>query len=370
MKKKWLIYLVGTSLLLVIAAVSCGEVATPEPTPTEGLTQTTGETVLGEVATPKPTPTNGPTQALGDVPTPEPPQELTRKCATTVVGFAGPVEALRGKDPVPTGFDPVNSSGCTFNAPISSVSLELLRQGERAFHQEVTLDPPSAVVGFPLSEDIVSVVPADMEPGRYDRRVQVTSTDGQTIEIISDGIWVFDPAGHPPTVARQALAKKLGVALDVTFLTTYEPETWSNTSLGCPEPGKVYAEVVTPGFRLVFIINTPELWGPLYEYHTNLDGSMIALCEEPETRDDGPTTGESLIEFVMKDTYALSEDVEIRIRNNGDVSYVYSQYYPACNNLTFYDDSGEARRFERMYGREGAVVVELSDGLFIIPEGT
>ena len=73
----------------------------------------------------------------------------------------------------------------------------------------------------------------------------------------------------------------------------------------------------------------------------------------------------SPIEFVMEDTYALGQDIEIKIRNNGTNSYVYSEYYPACRNLEFYDGSQEARQLERLSGS-----VELPPGLFIVPEGT
>ena len=81
--------------------------------------------------------------------------------------------------------------------------------------------------------------------------------------------------------------------------------------------------------------------------------------------DEEPTASDSPIEFVMEDTYALGQDIEIKIRNNGTESYVYSQYYPACVNLEFYDGSQEARQLERLSG-----IVELPPGLFIVPEGT
>ena len=76
--------------------------------------------------------------------------------------------------------------------------------------------------------------------------------------LVSDTIWVFDPAGHPVTVAWDALAERLDVDPDVTYLQTYEPVAWDDTSLGCPEPGKDYSEVETPGFKLVFTPNPPK----------------------------------------------------------------------------------------------------------------
>ena len=78
-----------------------------------------------------------------------------------------------------------------------------------------------------------------------------------------------------------------------------------------------------------------------------------------------PTASYSPIEFVMEDNYALGQDIEIKIRNNGTESYVYSEYYPACSNLEFYDESEEARQIKSF-----SMIVELPPGLFIIPEGT
>ncbi|MFQ5933619.1 MAG: hypothetical protein ACE5KI_03140 [Dehalococcoidia bacterium] len=67
----------------------------------------------------------------------------------------------------------------------------------------------------------------------------------------------------------------------------------------------------------------------------------------------------------MEDSYVLGQDIEIKIRNNGTESYVYSAYYPACINLEFYDESEEARQLKSF-----SKIIELPPGLFIIPEGT
>ncbi len=55
----------------------------------------------------------------------------------------------------------------------------------------------------------------------------------------------------------------------------------------------------------------------------------------------------------------------LRPSRYGTESYVYSQYYPACVNLEFYDGSQEVRQLEGLSG-----IVELPPGLFIVPEGT
>lgn len=40
--------------------------------------------------------------------------------------------------------------------------------------------------------------------------------------------------------------------------------TWPDTSLGCPLPDRTYAQVITPGYRLVLSDGTTD-----FEYHTD-----------------------------------------------------------------------------------------------------
>ncbi len=47
--------------------------------------------------------------------------------------------------------------------------------------------------------------------------------------------------------------------------------TWPDTSLGCPQKGMMYAQVITPGFRVVLAVNDQD-----YEYHT--DNARVVLC--------------------------------------------------------------------------------------------
>ena len=78
-----------------------------------------------------------------------------------------------------------------------------------------------------------------------------------------------------------------------------------------------------------------------------------------------PSTTPSTIVFVMQDNYALGQDIEIKIRNDGTIKYAYSTYYPACRNLSFHDESLKVRRIES-FGE----IKELAPGDFIIPQGT
>jgi hypothetical protein len=45
---------------------------------------------------------------------------------------------------------------------------------------------------------------------------------------------------------------------------------WPDSSLGCPQPGQMYLQVVTPGYRI-----TVEAGGRRLEYHTDLSGRFV-----------------------------------------------------------------------------------------------
>ena len=82
------------------------------------------------------------------------------------------------------------------------------------------------------------------------------------------------PAGSEQAIqqAQNDLAQKLGLTPDAIRLVSAEAVEWRDTSLGCPQPGMMYAQVITPGFRLLF-----EVEGERYEYHTDT-GRRVVLC--------------------------------------------------------------------------------------------
>jgi len=73
--------------------------------------------------------------------------------------------------------------------------------------------------------------------------------------------------------ARQDLARQLAVSEGEIRVVSAESVQWSDTSLGCPEPGMMYAQVITPGYKFVL-----EHEGKQYDYHAG-QGRVI-LCEE------------------------------------------------------------------------------------------
>lgn len=79
---------------------------------------------------------------------------------------------------------------------------------------------------------------------------------------------VATPDGADQRVA--AIARDLGVAVDEVKVVSDEPREWPDSSLGCPQPGMVYAQVITPGSAIVVVVD-----GKRIEYHADEQGEVV-----------------------------------------------------------------------------------------------
>ncbi|HLU52332.1 MAG TPA: hypothetical protein VK011_01945 [Acidimicrobiia bacterium] len=71
------------------------------------------------------------------------------------------------------------------------------------------------------------------------------------------------------------LAGRLGVGPGEIEVVSVETVTWSDGSLGCPEPGKMYTQALVDGHRVVLSHE-----GTDYDYHAGEDGDPF-LCDRP-----------------------------------------------------------------------------------------
>jgi hypothetical protein len=77
---------------------------------------------------------------------------------------------------------------------------------------------------------------------------------------------------EPVRAAVEQAADDANTTVDQVELLGFNEEEWSNSGLGCPVEGQFYAQVITPGYRVVVRVEGREL-----EYHTDLRGSVV-LC--------------------------------------------------------------------------------------------
>ena len=74
---------------------------------------------------------------------------------------------------------------------------------------------------------------------------------------------------------EQDLAEQLNIETDQIQIVSVEAVEWPDASLGCPQPGMMYAQMITPGYRVEL-----QAEGKTYVYHTGPGG--FVRCEEEQ----------------------------------------------------------------------------------------
>lgn len=90
---------------------------------------------------------------------------------------------------------------------------------------------------------------------------------------------------------REDAARRSGVAAADLRVISVEDVTWSDGSLGCPQPGRLYTQALVPGHR-VHIAAPGALDAPM-RYHISTRGSAWLYCpaeraQEPLPREADP----------------------------------------------------------------------------------
>jgi hypothetical protein len=102
--------------------------------------------------------------------------------------------------------------------------------------------------------------------------------------------------------AKDDLAQRLSIAVTQIDLVEAKNVVWPDASLGCPQPGMMYAQVQTLGFSVWL-----EAQGQMFEYHTDT-GRFVVLCEEESASNVVPSNVPTI----------LSEDI-VTTPVNGDL---------------------------------------------------
>lgn len=73
-------------------------------------------------------------------------------------------------------------------------------------------------------------------------------------------------------LAIEDLADRLEILPDAIEVVEVMQVDWADTSLGCPEPRMMYAQVITPGFLIQLKVGEQ-----VYDYHSSY--TRVALCQ-------------------------------------------------------------------------------------------
>ncbi len=76
---------------------------------------------------------------------------------------------------------------------------------------------------------------------------------------------------------RDQVAARLKMDPAELKVVSAEEVTWPDASLGCPQPGQMYAQVLMPGWRIVF----SDAAGREYDVHTSANRQTFVICASP-----------------------------------------------------------------------------------------
>jgi hypothetical protein len=76
-------------------------------------------------------------------------------------------------------------------------------------------------------------------------------------------------------IAKEDLAQRLSIPTTQISVIEAKAVTWSDSSLGCPQEGMVYAQVLTSGYLIVLGYSDNQ-----YEYHAG-KGPNVFYCPNP-----------------------------------------------------------------------------------------
>ncbi|HSH03887.1 MAG TPA: hypothetical protein VLL52_15330 [Anaerolineae bacterium] len=123
----------------------------------------------------------------------------------------------------------------------------------------VTVDTQTGVT-MPDSNDNNTSLPTAPDSGVAPRDDQPTQPSSEQISL-------------PPTLTKEILADAAQFAntdLANTKILAVLPTEWPDASLGCPQPDQMYAQMITPGARVLVNTGAKKI-----VYHTSLSGQFV-----------------------------------------------------------------------------------------------
>jgi hypothetical protein len=140
-------------------------------------------------------------------------------------------------------------------------------------------------------------------------------------------------------LARVQFAALQGMSADGVYATDVTEVQWSNGALGCPEPGKVYPQVMTPGFRIVVSTGTAEM---VFHSDKGASGRLPVVVPCPNEAVAGsPELGAPALE-------KAEVDLRTRLPAGADVAVADSFLAPvtelACDSATPAPPSGAPKK--------------------------
>jgi len=160
---------------------------------------------------------------------------------------------------------------------------------DEATAEPTAAEPPTAepqataTATVVLEEDMTEAEPA--ATGRPYASPTPHPEEVATLELELNPVKPGPEQSQRTNFAKNDLAGRLGVDAADIEVTAYETVTWSDGSLGCPQPGMMYTQALVDGYLIQLMVD-----GQTYNYH-GANGRDPFLCVKDGDESTGPPRG-------------------------------------------------------------------------------
>jgi hypothetical protein len=121
-------------------------------------------------------------------------------------------------------------------------------------------------------------------------------------------------ADYISDLARAGLANTLTIGIDAIQVLKVEEVEWSDASLGCPQPGYMYPQVIVEGYLVELQVGETK-----YAIHSDSTPSQLILCSEPAVMLPVPQTEQQQSEGGLMQQ-PIEEQTRIHLANQLGIS--------------------------------------------------
>jgi hypothetical protein len=163
----------------------------------------------------------------------------------------------------------------------------ILRQYEKLFRHAIRSYAREEIplrIFFLFFSLWLGLLAAGCQPNAVESGEPIEITPGPIVETVSPNSGEPQMTPSPPAdsglqhlieMAKADVAQRLSVSIQDVAVLESVSVTWSDASLGCPQEGMAYAQVLTPGYLIRLKSGEQE-----FEYHAGKSTTVI-FCENP-----------------------------------------------------------------------------------------
>lgn len=171
--------------------------------------------------------------------------------ALVLIAGCGSATEQSGSSPSPEPTSPTSEDSATSDATDTSDDSDTADDSDT----ETTTEAPTVIEPLPDDSD---------------------KTGGQIDPELPTGAVPTEVQERPEVQAAIAdLAKRIEVDQAAVSVAGYADVTWSDGSIGCPQPGTMYTQALVPGHQLIL-----QSEGRLFSYHA-AQGKAFSYCAKP-----------------------------------------------------------------------------------------